>query len=145
MLRAGFRQPDRFPHHVARLTGGEIRSVEGERILLRKLRILPLVERVKGPNPLVAVQHRRQIRLVTGRAKFSFVVDVLHHGLGVAIEMGEDLRIGHQAGNTVSLFIDHNGRHSHHETAIAQLGPDALDRVAGHAGEAIAVERAIHG
>ena len=130
---------------MARLAGFEIRGVEGERILLRKLRVLPLVIGAKRADPLVAVQHRRQIRFVASRAKLGGVIDVLHHRFGVAVGVGQDLRIGHQAGNSVSLFIDHDGRNGHHETAVAEPGLHALDRVAGGTGQSVAIEGAVHG
>jgi hypothetical protein len=130
---------------VARLAGFEIRGVEGERVLLRKLRILPVVKGAKSADPLIAVQHRWQIRLVASCAKLGAVVDVLHDCFGVAIGVSEDLRIRNQAGNPVSLFIDHDGRNGHNETTVAQPGLHALDGMAGGAGQAVAIEGAVHG
>src|SRR6201999_1700248 len=110
-----------------------------------KLRVLPIVKGTEGAYPLITVQHRWQIRFVTGRAKFGGVVDVLHHRFGVAIGVGEDFGIGHQARDSISLFIDHNRWNSHDETAVAEPGFRALDGMAGGAGETVAIEGAVHG
>ena len=129
---------------MAFLAGGEIGGVEGQRIALREFRILPLVVGGKCANQLVVIQHRRQVGLVTGGAEFRRVVEVLHHRLGVPVEMRDDLRVRHHAGNAVALLIDHHRRHAHHKTAIAKFGCNALDGVAGRAGQAIFIELAVH-
>ena len=41
------------------------------------------------------------------------------------------------------MLVDHHGRNSHDEAAVAELCIHALDRVTGHAGQPVAIERAI--
>src|SRR6202030_2169920 len=48
LLCAGFRQDIRRTLHVASLAGGEVSRVEGERISLGELRLLPLVKSGEG-------------------------------------------------------------------------------------------------
>ena len=71
------------------------------------------------------------------------LVKVLDNGLRVAVEMGEDFGVGHDAGDAIALFVHHHRWHAHDETAVTQLGLHALDGVAGGAGEAVAVEGAV--
>ena len=61
----------------------------------------------------------------------------------MAIEMGKDLRVGHDARNAIAMLIDQHRGHAHDVAAIAQLGVNTLNGVAGRAGEAVAVEGAV--
>ncbi len=52
---------------------------------------------------------------------------------------------GTRPGIRFPLFIDHDGRNGHNETAVAEPGLHALDRVAGGTGQAVAIEGAVDG
>ena len=59
--------------------------------------------------------------------------------------MGEDLRVRHNAGNAAALLVHHDRGNGHDKAAVAQLGIDALDGVAHHAGNAVLIEGAVAG
>ena len=130
--------------HVAVLAGSEVRVVESQRVALRKLRPLPFVIRRKCTNPLIAIKRRRQVRLMARRAKLRRLVDVLHHGLGVPVQIRHYLGVGHDARDAVALFIHHHRWYSHHEAPITELGLHALNGMAGRAGQTVAIERPVN-
>ena len=145
ILRSRLGQSGRGALHVAILAGGKFGGIEGERIALGKLRILPLVVGGKRANPLVFVQQRRQVGFVAGRAELRLVVNILHHSFRVPVEMRQNLRVRHHPRNPLAAFIHHHRRHAHHKAAIAVLRRHALNRVAGHAGQSVAIEHPVDG
>ena len=108
--------------HVAALAGGEVRGVEGQRIALRKLRVLPLVIRGKSANPLVVVE-RSAADSPCGMPRKTPAC--CRCPASPPWNAGRGWRSisasGTIAWNAVALFIHHHGRHAHHEAAIAQL------------------------
>ena len=68
-FRTRVPQVDRLALHVAALARCVVSGIKHKRVLLRVLRPLPLVIRAERPNPLVVVQHYRQVCLVACRAE----------------------------------------------------------------------------
>ncbi len=134
VFRSVIGQTDGLSVHVAALARGEITRIEGKRVALGKLRVLPFVVCGKRANPFIVVELRRQVRLVACGAEFRCGIKVLHHGLSVPVEMCENLSVGNDARYAVPLFIHHHRRHTHHKTAVSELRVCFLDRVTGHAG-----------
>ena len=130
---------------MAALAGGNVGCVEGQGIAIGELGALPFVVGSECANPLIVVQCWRQICLVASGAEFRCVVNILHDGFGVPVKVRKNFRVRHNTRDTVAVFIDHDRRHSHYEAAVAERGVDALDGMAGCAGEPVTVKRAIHG
>ncbi len=142
VLGAGFVMPagSRLAEHVAGLAGGDgVFAVEGKRRLLGEAGALPLVVKRDGAEPFVVVEGARDGRLVAGGAELGGLVERPHHRLGMAIEMGQDLRVGDGPGDGRALFIDQHGRDSH-DIAAGSDGVGGLDGVAGRAGDALVLK-----
>jgi len=139
MLGAVFRQRGGGALHVAALATGEVCGVEGERIALRELGLLPLVVGGESANELVVVERFGQIGLVAGGAKLRCMQKIRHDRFGVALGMAQYLIEGHLAGNAVAFFIDDDGGNTHFEAGIAVGGKRSLHRVADGASETVRI------
>ena len=56
---------------------------------------------------------------MAGGTEFAGAVKILHHGLGVAIEMSQYLLVGNLAVNRISVCIHHDCRLAEHITSRA--------------------------
>src|SRR5580698_3292477 len=91
VFRPVIRQGRGIALHVASLARCEVRGIEGERIALGKLGLLPLVVSRERANELVVVKGCGQICLVAGCAEFRLVQEVVHHGFGMPLRVTKDL------------------------------------------------------
>ena len=133
------RSGQELPLHVAGLAGGHrILYVEGKRRLFGERGRLPLVVDRERTEPLVIVQLARQGGFVAAGTKLRSFVEILHHRLGVAVEVRQDLGVGDRARDGLVVFIHQHGRHAHNVAARA-AGRDLLDGVADRAGDSVRI------
>ena len=81
---------------------------------------------------------------MAGGAELGGLEERAHDGLGVAVEVGEDLGVGDGAGDGRAGFIDEDGGDAH-DVAAGSGGVSGDDGVAGGAGDAFLLEGALFG
>ena len=141
---AGLRERGGCALHVAALAGGVVGLVEGERIALRELGILPFVIGGEGANFFVLIQRLGQVGFVTCGAELGLLQEGLHDGFGVTVQVGEDLGVGRNTRKTIAFIVDEHSGDAHGVAAVTEWRLNLLDGVAGHAGKAILVELTIN-
>ena len=75
-------------------------------------------------------------------AEFGRLVERAHDGLGVPVEMSQDVGVGDRAGDGRTVFIDEDGGSSH-DIAAGASGVGGEDGVAGGAGDALVFKGAL--
>ena len=71
-------------------------------------------------------------------------VQAVHHRERMTLRMIHDFFVGHLTGDAIALLVDHHGRDSHYESAIALRRFQFGDGVASGAGHSIFIKRPVY-